>query len=413
VALVKTEGYVGPVERRRVWSQGEPDSMTTNAIDSGLSECGRFRVRIYTWMDPENPRAGGDVRYLAEIGERLVRDGFEVVWIASRFPGSEPDSVYRGIRVLRSGSLETVYFTHHVDSRVRELRECEFTIETLSSVPFFLSSLGSKGDIAFIHHVVPFAQMARKVGVLAPLAYFLDRWLSPRLYRRRRVLVPSRATLDEVRRLGYQDVGVFRPGTDVFDSNLGIKEDLIVAPGPIKPWKHHDDIIRAFEEVDNQWRLAIFGSYETSGLKKHLTSLVNQSSARDRIRLLGRVSEWEKREILAKSSICVLASEKEGWGLAAMEAQSSGCPIVAYRVPGLTETVEDSVSGFLVSPRTPVALAAGLRRLTSSPDLRRTMAAAAIRHAGMFDYDRSYSDFMEQMKSVLVVGDRPRGSSAT
>jgi len=53
------------------------------------------------------------------------------------------------------------------------------------------------------------------------------------------------------------------------------------------------------------------------------------------------------------------------------------CAVVASRVGGIPEIVQDEVSGLLVSPNDPTALAAAIVRLLRSPLLRQKLGAAA------------------------------------
>lgn len=66
----------------------------------------------------------------------------------------------------------------------------------------------------------------------------------------------------------------------------------------------------------------------------------------------------------------------EGFGVSALEASASGVPVVASRLGGLQEVVQDGVTGRLVTPNDPVALATVLAELAAAPHERRAMGAA-------------------------------------
>ncbi len=91
--------------------------------------------------------------------------------------------------------------------------------------------------------------------------------------------------------------------------------------------------------------------------------------------------------ILAVSDIFVLASRYEGLPLAIIEAMMAGLPVVATRVGGVAELVEDGVTGLIVPPRDGEALAGALRRLLADPELRHRM--------GMAGRERAFRDFAE------------------
>ncbi|RMF95512.1 MAG: glycosyltransferase [Gammaproteobacteria bacterium] len=74
-------------------------------------------------------------------------------------------------------------------------------------------------------------------------------------------------------------------------------------------------------------------------------------------------------------------ARREGLGVALLEAQAAGLPVVGHAVPGVAEAVRDGRSGLLVPPGDPDALAAALLRLLRDAGLRRRLGAAARERA--------------------------------
>ncbi|MEM0947200.1 MAG: glycosyltransferase [Pseudomonadota bacterium] len=94
------------------------------------------------------------------------------------------------------------------------------------------------------------------------------------------------------------------------------------------------------------------------------------------ITLLGYRSQDEVSEALGHADILVLPSFAEGVPVVLMEAMASGRPVIATSVGGVSELVEDGVSGRLVAPGDAVALAAAIETLADDPEARATMGAA-------------------------------------
>lgn len=83
------------------------------------------------------------------------------------------------------------------------------------------------------------------------------------------------------------------------------------------------------------------------------------------------------QELLRDSDIFILPSYNEGLPYTILEAQSIGLPVVATRVGGIPEAVEDGVNGLLVEPGDHLALARAIDRLIGSRELRTRLALRA------------------------------------
>jgi glycosyltransferase involved in cell wall biosynthesis len=108
--------------------------------------------------------------------------------------------------------------------------------------------------------------------------------------------------------------------------------------------------------------------------------------------------------ILAVADVFVLASRWEGLPLAIIEAMMAGLPVVATRVGGVPELVEDGVTGVIVPPRDSEALAAALKRLLADPGLRSRMGRAGQERAFRdFAGDRMARETEELYEELLAV----------
>ncbi len=90
---------------------------------------------------------------------------------------------------------------------------------------------------------------------------------------------------------------------------------------------------------------------------------------------LGRVSPVGP--LLERSLAVVVPSRGEGFGMVALEASERGRPVIASAVGGLPEIVEDGVTGLVVPPDDPAALAAAILALARGPHRAAAMGAAA------------------------------------
>lgn len=81
--------------------------------------------------------------------------------------------------------------------------------------------------------------------------------------------------------------------------------------------------------------------------------------------------------LLALMDVLALPSYREGFGMALIEAAAMEVPVVATRIPGCVDAVEEGVTGLLVEPQRSGPLAAALRELFANPARRQAMGAAA------------------------------------
>ena len=95
-----------------------------------------------------------------------------------------------------------------------------------------------------------------------------------------------------------------------------------------------------------------------------------------KVRFLGEVSRQELERLYASCDVFCAPSTFESFGLIYLEAMAHGKPVVACRVGGVPEVVQEGVTGLLVEASRPPALAEALKKLLKDPALRAAMGAA-------------------------------------
>jgi glycosyltransferase involved in cell wall biosynthesis len=106
---------------------------------------------------------------------------------------------------------------------------------------------------------------------------------------------------------------------------------------------------------------------------------------------LGWVSAEEREDLFASADVVVVPSRWEGFGLIAAEAMRAGLPVIASRVGGLQELVDDDVTGLLVEPGDVDALVSAMRRI-SDADRSRMGEAARKRFLSLFTMERVFHE---------------------
>ena len=102
-------------------------------------------------------------------------------------------------------------------------------------------------------------------------------------------------------------------------------------------------------------------------------------SGEDRVRFAGVLPEDALPPVYAAADLYVWPAVREAYGIALLEAQAAGLPVIAGREGGVAEVVDDGHSGVLTPPRDPSAFASAVATLLGDAERRRAMAAAAAR----------------------------------
>lgn len=170
---------------------------------------------------------------------------------------------------------------------------------------------------------------------------------------------------------------------------------LVVCAARLEAVKGVEHLVRAAALLPRA-RVAIAGD---GPLLEQLRELAVELGLSDRLALLGRVTPVAP--LLAAADVVVLPSRSEGLPMAALEAMALGKPVVASRVGGLPEAVEDGVTGVLVPPSDPDALAAALAELLGDPERARAMGEAGrARVLEGFTAERMVAGYVELFASL-------------
>ncbi len=218
-----------------------------------------------------------------------------------------------------------------------------------------------------------------------------DRWLAgPTLRNAARVIVQTREEERLLRSHGFPlpPVSIIPPGytplpppaedPKAFAREFGIPGPFVLFVGRLASNKGLLDLVTAFAPLarrDPTATLVLVG--EDGGMAAKVDAAVQRQGLAGRVRRLGHVGS----DVLLSSGyrearMLVLPSDYEAFGLVLLEALAQGTPVVASRVGGMPEIVEDGVSGLLVPPGTPSALAGALERLWDDAELRRRLGEA-------------------------------------
>ncbi len=120
----------------------------------------------------------------------------------------------------------------------------------------------------------------------------------------------------------------------------------------------------------------------------------------DRVIMKGYVATESVLGILRQASLLVIPSYYEGFGLPAVEAMASGCPVVASNVASLPEICGDAA--LYVDPYKPHSIAEGMRRMLTDDLFREGFIRRGLRRVQKFNWERSLENHLGVIESLVA-----------
>lgn len=200
-----------------------------------------------------------------------------------------------------------------------------------------------------------------------------------------------------------------RPRAEV-RAALGLQGDEVVGVhvANLRAIKAHDVALHALARLrddDFRFTLLLVGDGPDRPALEDLARALDVGP--DRVRFLG--SRADVPDLLGAADLFVLSSRMEGLPLAVLEAMAQSLPIVATRVGGVPEVVDDERTGLLVPPDDPAALAAAIGRLVCDAAQRARLGAAGrARALARFSFTRMVDEYERLYRRLL--GRAPGGA---
>ncbi|HQL01274.1 MAG TPA: glycosyltransferase family 4 protein [Smithellaceae bacterium] len=174
---------------------------------------------------------------------------------------------------------------------------------------------------------------------------------------------------------------------------------LIVTNSADTPLKGLHILLEAVAQIrkTRPIKLTVIGQPKKDGM---IENLVKDLSLADVVHFTGRIANEEFAEYYAKSTIAVVPSLYEGFGIPAVEAMACGVPLIATTGGALPEVVGDA--GLVVPAGDARALSGAIIRLLDSPDERKKYAQAGLRRANtVFSWRRAAEQLTDVYREAI------------
>ena len=153
----------------------------------------------------------------------------------------------------------------------------------------------------------------------------------------------------------------------------------LLCVGRLIPIKGHIVLLRAFAAAKRELPALELDIAGRGPLEPALRALARELGVGDAVRFLGHVTPIQGA--IEESSVVVVPSMGEGFGMVALEAMERARPVIAAAIGGLGEIVRDGETGILVPPGESEPLADAIVHVAGDPDLARRLGAAGRQRA--------------------------------
>ena len=209
--------------------------------------------------------------------------------------------------------------------------------------------------------------------------------------------------LEEFYRQKVKCKTVYIPNTlDYYPKKVSdLEEKRIISVGRLSEEKGYLDLIDVFSlvhQVYPDWKLDIIGD---GNQKENIQKKIEEYGLKDFIILHGFQNKEYINQLLQKSSIYVMCSYTESFGIVLLEAFSFGIPCVAFdSARGATEIISNNWDGYLIKDRNKEIMAKKVCELISNPNRRIIMGANGIKKANEYSMDEIRKYWIQIIETV-------------
>jgi glycosyltransferase involved in cell wall biosynthesis len=365
---------------------------TTEAIAELAARSGLSHVHMLAWRDLDDDEAGGSEVHAHSIAAIWAQSGLQVTMRTSTAVGQPASARRDGYTVSRQAGRYGVFPRSALAEITGRLGPCDGLVEIWNGMPFMSPLWWRKPRVIWLHHVHGPMWGMTLPGPVAKAGVLLEERIAPKFYRHQPIVTLSPSSEEElVHELGFpaENVTVIPPGLNPFFTPGGQRSDapLAVAVGRLVPVKDFPRLVRVMagvrERVPNAELVIVGEGYE----RDRIVDTIRQCGGQDWVRLAGRVTDDELRDLYRRAWLAVSVSVREGWGMTLTEAAACGTPTVATDISGHADAVARDRSGLLRS--TDAELVDAITTVMTDERRRTELQAGALARAAELTWERT------------------------
>jgi glycogen(starch) synthase len=364
-----------------------------------------MRVLMLSWEYPPR-KVGGLATHVYELSKALAERA-EIHVITCSFPGAPPlenvnGAIVHRINVYSAPSPDFLTWSMLMNASLLRAG-CELIAERRFDAIHCHDWLVAQASITMKHATgmplvatIHSTESGRRHGIYTSyqrVIHEIEGWLT---YEASRIVCCSWSMVNEVARLfnvprdklwmipNGVDPEIYRPRAidqSQRDRYADPSERVVLYVGRLVPEKGVNVLIGAVPKILSAHPNAKFIVVGEGYSKEGLSNLTKSLKVDRKVYFTGYISDDEIKGLLGLADLQVVPSIYEPFGIVCLEGMASGLPVVASDTGGLSEIVEDGVTGLKVPPDNSEAIAYAVNRLLADGALRRSMAKRARERA--------------------------------
>ena len=324
---------------------------------------------------------------------------------------AQTDSIYQLPQFLNK-DLFLRFLIDFINARQIDVVLVSLSIFAYQALPQLRAACLNTAFVDLLHAEAPYAPMDQ-IRLASRYRRFLDRRVVTTEAVREAQIARYGESADRVAIIpnGIDTTGYFNPEACVrgaFRNELGIGEEVAIVLyfGRMSAEKQPMHVVAVAEYLRERPDIA----FVLLGDGPQTVPAAKAISERGLSNVHLRPTRDDHRPVIADADLVMFPSQREGLSIAGLESMAMGKPIVASRVPGWTDLIEDGVDGFLVEDGDIAGYAAAITRLVDDPALRGRISEAG-RDRATRNYDlRKVVAAWEQLLDT-VAAPTPDGST--
>lgn len=367
------------------------------------------------------PTVGGSGVIATELGKKLAENGHEIHFISSSIPfrlnKMYPNIYYHQVEVNQYAVFQFPPYDLALSSKMAEVinREELDLLHVHYAIPHAVCAIlarqmsGRDVKIVTTLHGTDITVLGYDPSLTMGIRFGIEKSdivtaVSNSLIAQTHELIEPKKEIVPV--YNFIDERVYqRVNTDHLKQELSIKEGekVLIHVSNFRAVKRVLDVVKAFEKVTASIPAKLLLVGDGPEMSK-VTKLVDDLQLRDKVLFLGKQENVE--ELYSLSDLMLLLSEKESFGLVALEAMACGVPVIGTNVGGIPEVIIPGVTGYISELGDIENIAKQSLLVLSDDQLHKQLAQNSInRVRDFFRADLIVSQYEEIYYSLLEKGE--------